>query len=82
MNIKLLKQQIYTEIVSVWEINGQFIETTQTSQGKYFIYKISEKEVKDWDKYSHFTGELNDKCANVGEESKILTGDWGEHLGE
>ena len=29
--MKLVKQQILTEVVSVWEIDGQYIEVIQTS---------------------------------------------------
>ena len=35
--------------------------------------------ITEWDNYSHFTGELNDNCANVGEKARVLTGDWGQH---
>lgn len=79
LKMKLLKQQVYTEIVSVWEIDGELMEVTQTSQGKYLIYKLSEDELKTWDDYSHFSGELSDKSGNVGEETQVLTGEWGEH---
>ena len=75
----LLKQQIYTETVTVWKINGQLLEITQTSQGKYSIYKLSEQELQEWDNYSHFSGGLSDESANVGEKNRILTGEWGQH---
>jgi hypothetical protein len=49
----LLKQQVYTEIVSVWRMNGELIEITQNSDGKYLMYKLTENEFKKWDYYSH-----------------------------
>ena len=75
----LLKQQIYTEIISVWKIGNQLLEITQKSQGKYLIYELTEEELKEWDNYSHFSGGLSNGSANVGEESRILTGEWGQH---
>ena len=75
----LLKQQVYTEIVSVWEIDGELIEITQNTDGKYLMYKLSEDEFKEWDSYSHITLGL-DKCAKIGEKSEILKGEWGQHL--
>ena len=51
----LLKQQSYTEVVSVWKINGELIEVTQNSDGKYSMYKLTEQEFKEWDKNSHIT---------------------------
>jgi hypothetical protein len=75
----LLKQQLYTEIVSVWRINGELIEITQNSDGKYLVYKLTEKEFKEWDSYSHIFGGLN-KCTKVGEKAKILQAEWGQHL--
>ena len=77
--MNLLKRQAYWEIVSVWEINGRFIEVTQTSEGKYLLYNISKEELEVWDKYSHFTGGLSGKCTNVGDECEIFRGEWGEH---
>ena len=82
LQIRLLKQQVYTETISLWEIDGEYLEVTQTSQGKYMIYKLSEEELKVWDNYSHFSGGLHDKSANIGEKTGILTGEWGEHKGE
>ena len=79
LQIKLLKQQVYTETVSVWEIDGLLLEVTQTSQGKYMIYKLSEEELKTWDDHSHFSGGLNEQSTNVGKRADILTGELGEH---
>jgi hypothetical protein len=75
----LLKQQVYTEIVTVWRIHGELIEITQNSDGKYLMYKLTENEFKEWDSYSHISGGLN-KCMKVGEQAEILQAEWGQHL--
>ena len=75
----LLKQQLYTETVSVWKINDELIEITQNSDGKYLLYKLTENEFKEWDSYSHISGGL-DKCTKVGKQAEILHGEWGQHL--
>ena len=75
----LLKQQVYTEIVTVWRIRGELIEITQNSDGKYLLYKLTENEFKQWDSYSHISGGL-DRCAKVGQQTNILQGEWGQHL--
>ena len=75
----LLKQQVYTEIVSVWEINGELIEITQNSGGKYLMYKITEKEFKEWNSYSHITGGL-DNCTKIGDQTEILQCECCQHL--
>ena len=71
----LLKQQIYTESVSVWEINGELIGITQNTDGKYLMYKLSVDEFKEWDSFSHITNGL-DNCVKIGEKSEILKRDW------
>jgi hypothetical protein len=46
----LLKQKIFTNIVSLWNLNGQYVEITQNTNGHYDIYLMSEREANEWDK--------------------------------
>ena len=69
---QLLKQNSYWETVSVWKIGDQLIEITQTSQGKYLLYKISEDEFKEWDGNEHLSYGLSDQCSTVGKPSDII----------
>ncbi|MBN1383512.1 MAG: hypothetical protein JW983_01350, partial [Elusimicrobia bacterium] len=57
----------------------ELIEVTQNSDGKYLMYKLTDQEFKEWDKYSHITGSLAN-CKQVGENSDILESEWGQHL--
>lgn len=72
--MKLVKQQVLTEVVSVWEIDGQYIEVTQTSRGKYLLYQLSPREFKEWDNHDNVHG-LGDGT-KVGEKCKVIQGEW------
>ena len=43
------------------------------------MYRLTEKEYEEWEKYSHISGSL-DNCAKVGKETNFLQAEWGQHL--
>jgi hypothetical protein len=55
LNLRLVGQKVFTNVVSLWEINGQFIEVTQNTNGGYMIYLMSKREAGEWiiDDHSH-----------------------------
>ena len=46
----LLKQKVFTNVVSLWNFSGQYVEITQNTNGKYIVYLMSEEEARKWDK--------------------------------